>query len=144
MIEQEDSMKQREFLIGQEEPRRSKAKSEYLPRRTERLTRVIPHRKESSELTQIATNHTMLIIAVAFVIVSCFYLYVGLFLMQISEIKPISSKIPLSRDDCLDLYRRYNCTLSRSNGQICQDLNQCIHASDQKQCLVTLKDEDDD
>lgn len=78
MLEEDDSLEQREEMIHGIEPRRSKAKSEYLPRRTERMIKKVPLRKESSGgLTKIATTNTMVIVAVAFFTVSCFYFYVG-------------------------------------------------------------------
>jgi hypothetical protein len=78
MLDEDDSMEQRHQMIHGIEPRRSKAKSEYLPRRTERLIKTVPLRKESSGgLTKIATTNIMVIVAVAFFTVSCFYFYVG-------------------------------------------------------------------
>ena len=77
MLEEDDSADQREDLIRGVEPRRSKAKSEYLPRRTERLIKTQLLRKESSGgLTKIATTNTTVFIAIAFIVVICFYFYV--------------------------------------------------------------------
>ena len=47
----------------------------------------------------------------------------------------------LSREDCLELYRKYNCTPSRFTLQLCQDLSLCIHQPDSKHCIINLIDD---
>jgi hypothetical protein len=79
MIE-DDSNEQRKELINEVQPRPTKARGEYLLRRTEKVLKVIVPRKESSDtLTKIMTTSTMGAIAVVFVAVCCFYAYVPLY-----------------------------------------------------------------
>jgi len=62
--------------------------------------------------------------------------------MQVSGIKPINKDVPLTREDCLELFRKHNCTPARLYTQLCADLNECINAADQKQCFVVKGDDE--
>jgi hypothetical protein len=38
----------------------------------------------------------------------------------------MENDVALTRDDCVTLFHKYNCTLNRYTGKLCSDLNACI------------------
>ena len=58
--------------------------------------------------------------------------------------KPINNDVMMSRDDCIDLFRKHNCTQTRITDKLCSDLNSCIHSPDRSHCFIDLRDDYDE
>ena len=83
-------------------------------------------------MTVVITKNTLSILLIFFIASAGLYVY-------ISQVNPGRYDPQLSRDDCVQLYRKYNCSDTQISGKICQDLNACIFSSD-RQCLLTTRD----
>lgn len=81
-------------------------------------------------------SKSILVIVVLFIagFVAFFYL---------SSVDAGRSDAPLAREDCVDLYRKYNCSETRISGKLCQDLNACIF-SDDRQCVLVARNGKED
>jgi hypothetical protein len=52
--------------------------------------------------------------------------------------QPADNDIPISKDDCVDLFRKYNCSPDATN-QLCSNLNACISLPSKHKCLITTR-----
>ena len=107
-------------------------RSEQVPRLTVfKRTRINPCHDDGTT-TVILSKNTKHFLTILLGAALCFYAYISL-------VNPGRSDPPLARDDCVQLYRRYNCSDTQISGKLCQNLNGCIYSAD-RQCLLTTRD----
>jgi hypothetical protein len=109
-----------------------KSRSERIPRYSQPTLHRLADQREESTFTKIATANSMKIIAIFFLSVIIFYTYIS----QSKQSNPSSKTVNLTREDCLELFKKHNCTTIKPSSKICEDLNFCLRDPSNQQCIL--------